>query len=378
VVGGLPPQLQVAAQVLLGQLAALDRSPDGTPGLAAVAAVAEPTTRCERPDVSEGFRQAGTDREQSEFAHARHVDEQPTTFQHEQLPSCRRVTAFAGMTDSARCQVRIPGEAVDEGGLADARRAEQATGRARWHASPDFVDPFPGEVAHWNHRNVEGHPPHFRDHLFDDAAFDEVGLGEHHDGLDVSLTHHDQVALEPRHIEIEVAGLHDQRHVDVGRNHLQLDVATCNLAPQERPARQQFMDDRVRARVQETDADPVADARQLLRTSHVVPVPPSQFRWNLADLVADEVAVAVDCRDPGEARPRVAALSRPIGKPVIEAESLEFHRDKLPDRGSARHPVLHHCLADGGDSRLFRCRPSRADPTNPAMPCTPWRSWNSS
>ena len=74
---------------------------------------------------------------------------------------------------------------------------------------------------------------------------DQVRLGQDQHGLDVALAHDHQVALEPAHVEIELTGLDDERHVDVGSDHLELDVPARGLPSQKRPARKYTMNDRV-------------------------------------------------------------------------------------------------------------------------------------
>ena len=52
------------------------------------------------------------------------------------------------------------------------------------------------------------------------GVVDEIDLGEQDDRLRTALPHHREIALEPACVEVERERLHDERDVDVGREHL--------------------------------------------------------------------------------------------------------------------------------------------------------------
>ncbi len=60
---------------------------------------------------------------------------------------------------------------------------------------------------------------------------DQIRLRQKHYGLGMADPDYYEVALQSSDIEIEVAGLHDERHIEVGGNHLEIDVAAIGLTP---------------------------------------------------------------------------------------------------------------------------------------------------
>ena len=99
--------------------------------------------------------------------------------------------------------------------------------------------------------------------MFQRFRADQVRLGQQQHGLDVPLTHDHQVALEPAHVEIEVTGLDDERHIDVGSDHLEFDVPAGGLPPQKRLARKHVMNRRVRSCIPIAHANPIPHAGQV-------------------------------------------------------------------------------------------------------------------
>ena len=92
---------------------------------------------------------------------------------------------------------------------------------------------------------------------------DQVCLRQKHHGFNVPLPDHHEVTLQAPDIEIEMAGLHDERHVDVCRDHLELDVAAGGFAPQEGSAWQQAVNAGLRAGIAVLHAHPIAHTRQV-------------------------------------------------------------------------------------------------------------------
>ena len=59
----------------------------------------------------------------------------------------------------------------------------------------------------------------------------KIGLGQKDVRLHMSFRHYHEKALQPRHVEILLAGLHDEGHVDVGGDLLVFNAASRRLAP---------------------------------------------------------------------------------------------------------------------------------------------------
>ena len=71
----------------------------------------------------------------------------------------------------------------------------------------------------------------------------EVGFGKDNHRFDMTVRHHGQVPVQPRQVEVVMARLDDERGIDVGGDHLEIDGRPCPLAAQEGLSREQAVDD---------------------------------------------------------------------------------------------------------------------------------------
>ncbi|MCZ7561852.1 MAG: hypothetical protein M5U30_18910 [Burkholderiaceae bacterium] len=90
-------QLQIAPQMLFGQLVPLDRCAHRAIRLASVTAVRVAAARRQRVDVGEGLVDALAGAQQPQLAHSRHVDQQCPVPEHDQVPP------RGGVTPPRRC-----------------------------------------------------------------------------------------------------------------------------------------------------------------------------------------------------------------------------------------------------------------------------------
>lgn len=156
---------------------------------------------------------------------------------------------------------------------------------------------------------------------------------------------HHEVALQPSDIEIEVTGLHDERHVDVCRNHLELDVAAGGFAAEEGSAWQKVVNARLRADIAVVQAHPIADAWKFGGGPGKVKEFSGQFGWHLAILVPDQVPPSINCTDPGDGQIGLTQFPGFFRQPGIQAKFTEFHRKSLADAdASAKQACQGGCL----------------------------------
>lgn len=76
----------------------------------------------------------------------------------------------------------------------------------------------------------------------------------------MSFAGHHEIALQSSHIEIKVAGLDNEGHIDIGGDHLELDIAARLFPSQKRCSGQNVKNARISTEVVIIDADPIADA----------------------------------------------------------------------------------------------------------------------
>jgi len=145
----------------------------------------------------------------------------------------------------------------------------------------------------------------------------------------MAVPDHHEVALQPSDIEIEVAGLHDERHVDVCRNHLEFDVAAGGFAPEEGSAWQQVVNAGLRASIAVVHAHPIAHARKFGGGLGEVKEFAGQFGWHLAVLAPDQVPPSVNRSDPGYGQIGPTQFTGFVRQPAIQTKFTEFHRESL-------------------------------------------------
>jgi hypothetical protein len=126
-----------------------------------------------------------------------------------------------------------------------------------------------------------------------------------------------------------VAGLHDERHVDVCRNHLELDVAAGGFAPEERSAWQQVVNAGLCAGIAVVHAHPIAHAGKFDGGLGEVEEFTGQFGWHLAALTPDQVPPSVNRSDPGYGQIRPTKFAGFVRQPAIQAKLTKLHFESL-------------------------------------------------
>ncbi len=190
---------------------------------------------------------------------------------------------------------------VDQRRLAHARRAEQAISLARHHELPHLIYALARHVAERDDPGRDACRADMGEHAVQLCRAHQIRLGQQQHRLDMPLVHHHQVALQPAHIEIEMARLHDERHIDVRRDHLEIDVLAGRLAPQERPSGHHIMDARMRIRIVILHTHPIAHTRHIHRGCGGVKELARQLGRHFALFIADDIAPAIDSSHPRQA-----------------------------------------------------------------------------
>ena len=211
-------------------------------------------------DVGKGRVDPAIVFDQSQLAHARGVDEHPTTGQQHELAARRRVAA-AGIVfpDVAHVLDLATHQPVDQRRLADSRRADEANGGPASYMLAQCVDANPGEGTHLDSRNAQRHRG---DGLGQRSkVVDEIDLVEHDDRVCPALPDRGQVALDPPRIEIAVRRGDEAEDVDVGRDHLRGGVRVRRAADHGRPPPQDMMNDGALGVV--GHGNPVTDGRAI-------------------------------------------------------------------------------------------------------------------
>ena len=197
----------------------VERAADRAARLALVAAVAEAAGRGQRVDVVERRLDALVRAGDLERADAGRVDEQGAAGQHEQLAMGRRVAAArVVVADGGGRLALLAEQRVDQGGLADAGRAEHDRGPAGAQVLAEVRDVVAGQGAEDDDGHAGG------DGLDrDEPALEvvgDVGLVEDDDRADAARPGDGQVALQPAQVEVVVEARDDEGDVDVGRDDL--------------------------------------------------------------------------------------------------------------------------------------------------------------
>src|SRR5262245_33997060 len=124
-VAQLPLEFVVALEAILGERAVADGRQHGAAGLGGVGAVAEPATWGDRVDLGIHVAQGLAAAPELQLAHPRRVERQTSTGPPDQLAMGRRTPPLAVVADGLDALEVAAQKGVDEGRLAQARRAEQ-------------------------------------------------------------------------------------------------------------------------------------------------------------------------------------------------------------------------------------------------------------
>ena len=122
----------------------------------------------------------------------------------------------------------VADQRVDQRRFADARRADQRNGAAAAAPGQDIRDAL--GVARVEHLDQQSGQKLRCGAGIIPGRVGEIGLGQHHDRRDFGFAGQCEVALEPRQVEILVAGRNDEQRIDIGRDQLQPAVAACRAA----------------------------------------------------------------------------------------------------------------------------------------------------
>lgn len=381
---GFLAQLQVVLQMLFAQFAPLDRRTNRTTRFAAMTAVGIPAVPCKCADVGKGLIDSLTSAKHPQFAHARHVYQQATMPEHDQLASRGGVTPLTRMADLAGFERAATQQTVDERCLANARRTEEAVGLAGRHELANLIDARARHIADADDLRVYPHESDPADQPLQFFRTDQIRLRQKHHGLDMAVPDHHEVALQPSDIEIEVAGLHDERHVDVCRNHLELDVAAGGFAPEEGSAWQQVVNAGLRAGIAVVHAHPIAHAWKFGGGLGEVEEFAGQFGWHLAVLAPDQVSPPVNRGDPGDGQIGPTQFAGFVRQPGIQTKFTEFHLGSLADTDVPAKPARPGRLICLANDRLNPRPNALIDRTSPTVRfrCTaevrpaPWQTVN--
>ncbi|MFZ1986656.1 MAG: hypothetical protein WAU91_19760 [Desulfatitalea sp.] len=114
--------------------------------------------------------------------------------------------------------------------------------------------------------------------------------------------------------------MNDKGDIDVGGNHLQIDLGTGGLAPQEGLPRKHMVDDSRGVIVVVVRGHPIADTWQVGGTIDLVRKLPRYLGWDFSGFISYEVCAAVDRGNASKAATVQAKLSGVRFKPRVEAE----------------------------------------------------------
>src|SRR5215207_4562777 len=198
--------------------AVVDRRGDRAPGLAAVAAVAEPAGGGQLGDVGVGGLDPVGVVVERQLPHAGGVDEQPAAGQHVQLAGGGGVPAAPVLTDLVRPRDGAAGQCVGQAGLADPRGPDHGRRPSRTEQGRDRRQALAGDRADRQHVDAERVPADRLHGRLDVVA--EVGLGEHDDRGGAAAPRDGEVALHPAQACVPRERVDDQHDVDVGGDDL--------------------------------------------------------------------------------------------------------------------------------------------------------------
>jgi hypothetical protein len=103
--------------------------------------------------------------------------------------------------------------------------------------------------------------------------------------------HH--ISVQSPQVEIEMAGLDDECHIDVGGYHLIIHVLACTLAAQDRLSREYAMDYCRGVSVAALHSNPISDTRQVAGGLNLESEFPSEFGGNFPAFGSDKISAPV-------------------------------------------------------------------------------------
>ena len=314
-------QPAVAAEAGGAQASRLDRAPHRAPGFEIVAAVPESALRGQRLNVVERVVERIRVVPQPELAHSRRVDDQTAVRQENQLALGRRVPAASVPAPYRRGPLPFAAQqAVDDGRLPDAGRADQRAGppggqmlpQGLGRAGEQRADDVQGDLG------CEGRGGRAR-RLGLGA---EVRLVEHEHRGRAAVPDGDEIPLDPPEVEVVIETAYQEHRVDVGGDELPAGRLAGRLAGEAAAAGQHRLDGRgvpVRAG---SDGDPVADHRLGAVADRAVPQPTGHLGHHLA--VGRTELIEGIVGDGHAGRPQIAVSAGPkLGlEPVVPPQGF--------------------------------------------------------
>ena len=316
-------------------------------------AVAKPAAAGEGSQVAEGGIDARGGIPRLDLAHAGRVDHDKAARGDEQLALRGGVPALAvGGAHLLRVLQVFADQPVDQGGLADARRAEQGDGGAGREVRREGLQAAARLGADDKHRHVgcDGGDPGFQVRR---VILGEVRLVQQDDRLGAARPRGGQVALEAVQVVVAVERADKEHGVNVGRDDLLDFLKAGGLAGKLRPARQDGVDvDAGFLAHLRGHRHPVADGGEVgLGRSRVDEL--ARARAELGAKLARDLVVALELKgDP----PGHAALRREgregRREVVVPAEFSQRHR-----RGAwTLRPLCARTEPCARSRRRIRCR----------------------
>jgi len=288
--GDLALEFEVAGEACSIEFARGDGGLDCAARLALVAAIAEAALLGERGDVGEAGVDSARVLDQAELAHTGCVDENPAAGQHDKLTACGRVAAAAILTQRFGALDLATQKAVDERGLADARRADEGDSGAPAEVGAQGVSAVTRPGAYEHGRHAEGDRVDSLRQRVDPA---EVDFVEDDDRRGAAVPNGGEVALEAAQIEVAVGRGDDEEEIDVGGDYLAAARFAGRPADKSRAPLEDVMDDGTFYTV--SNGNPVAYHRAPERLE-LVAKPAAQLAERCA-AAAQREAVASVCRD---------------------------------------------------------------------------------
>jgi hypothetical protein len=191
--------------------------------------------------------------DESQFAHAGCIDEPAALGKPVHRSGCRGMTPtlifftnFAGLLGRSR-------QRIDERGLTHAGRTDQSDRLADAAPRPQPVHILRRAGIHGFDQQAVAESPRACD--IRSHRIDRIGLGNHNYWKSPGLVSDDQVALQPRNVEVPVGGGHDEHRVDVGCDQLDRTGSTCGASLERTEAFEHAAEPRSLA----IDQNPVSD-----------------------------------------------------------------------------------------------------------------------
>src|SRR6185436_8892278 len=318
----LSSKLHIAVEALCLERPVRDRSPYGAIRLMQMRAVGEATTARDLDDLRKRRVEHGLVRPERELAHPGGIEEERPSRKWDELAVRRRVPAAPVLARLRGREQLLLREAVDQGRLADPRRAEERDGSAAAEVPIELLEAGACRRTDGVHRHAEGDRFDFRE-VFGRIQ-GRVALVHDDDRSRAAVPRRGQVPLQAPRIQILAERGDEEDGVDVRRDHLRDGAAPGLLARERRPAREDGFDDALPLAVELLDRDPVSRHRQ---------VEPFQLPGGEpadAPVLGEELARAVMPR--GDARGYETFMfvrSERICEECVPAEIFELQRDSL-------------------------------------------------